>query len=130
MQETKETRVQTLGQEDPLEEVMATFSSILAWRILWTEEPGRLQSMALQSVGHNWNYLECMLRVMQIAESRIWDSQQNILLVSSPPKIDKNLKKWGFLWNGRDLKHITTKCNIWISLDSDSKPKHRNMLMG
>ena len=43
--ETKETWVQSLGQEDPLEEGMATHSSILAWRIPWTEEPGRLQSM-------------------------------------------------------------------------------------
>ena len=42
-----------LGQEDPLEEAMATHSSILAWRIPWTEEPGRLQSMGSQRVGHN-----------------------------------------------------------------------------
>ena len=41
--------VQSLGQEDPLEEGMATHSSTLAWRIPWTEEPGRLQSMRLQS---------------------------------------------------------------------------------
>ena len=40
-----ETRVRSLGQEDPLEKEMATHSSILAWRIPWTEEPGRLQSM-------------------------------------------------------------------------------------
>ena len=49
MQETQEMRVQFLGQEDPLEEGMATHSSILAWRIPWTEEPGRIQSMGLQS---------------------------------------------------------------------------------
>ena len=42
-----------LGQEDPLEEEMATHSSILAWRIPWIEEPGRLQSIALQRVGHD-----------------------------------------------------------------------------
>ena len=46
-------RVQFLGQEDPLEKEMATHSSFLAWRIPWTEEPGRLQSMGLQRVGHN-----------------------------------------------------------------------------
>ena len=40
----QQTQVQSLGQEDPLEKGMATHSSILAWRILWTEEPGRLQS--------------------------------------------------------------------------------------
>ena len=49
----QETCVQFLGQEDPLEKGMATCSSILAWRISWTEEPGRLQSMGLQKVGHN-----------------------------------------------------------------------------
>ena len=44
----QETRVQSLGREDPLEKEMATHSSILAQEILWTEEPGRLQSMGLQ----------------------------------------------------------------------------------
>ena len=43
-------RAHSLGQEDPLEKAMATHSSILAWRIPWTEEPGRLQSMGLQRV--------------------------------------------------------------------------------
>ena len=46
----QETWVQFLGWEDPLEKEMATYSSILAWRIPWTEEPGRLQSMGLQRV--------------------------------------------------------------------------------
>jgi len=49
----QETWVQSLGQEDPLENIMAAHSSILAWRIPWTEEPGRLQSMGLQRVGHD-----------------------------------------------------------------------------
>ena len=48
-----ETRVQSLGWEDPLEEEMAAHSSILAWRIPWTEEPGGLQSMGSQGVRHN-----------------------------------------------------------------------------
>ena len=43
----------SLGQEDPLEEEMATYSSILAWEILWTGKPGRLQLMGLQRVGHD-----------------------------------------------------------------------------
>ena len=50
---TQETRVRSLGREDLLEKEMATHSSILAWRIPWTEEPGGLQSMGLQRVGHN-----------------------------------------------------------------------------
>ena len=48
----QETWVQSLGQEDPLEKGMATHATILAWRILWTEEPGRLQSMGSQRLGH------------------------------------------------------------------------------
>ena len=47
------TRVRSLGWEDPLEKEMATHSSILVWRIPWTEEPGRLQSMGSQRVGHD-----------------------------------------------------------------------------
>ena len=49
----RETQVQSLGQEDPLEEGMATYSSVLAWRIPWTEEPGGLQSMGSQRVRHD-----------------------------------------------------------------------------
>ena len=49
----QETRVRSLGWEDPLEKGMATHSSILTWRIPWTEEPGGLQSMGPQRVRHN-----------------------------------------------------------------------------
>ena len=53
MPAVQEIWVQSLGWEDPLEEGMTTYSSILAWRIPWTEEPGGLQSMRLQRVGHD-----------------------------------------------------------------------------
>ena len=53
MQETQETRVLSLGQEEPLEKGMATYPSILAWRTPWTEEPGGLQSMGSQRVGQD-----------------------------------------------------------------------------
>ena len=49
-----ETWIWSLGQEDPLEETMATHSIILAWRIPWTAEPGRLESIGLQGAGHDW----------------------------------------------------------------------------
>ena len=49
----RETQVRSLGQEDPLEKAVATHSSTLAWRIPWREEPGRLQSMGSQRVGHD-----------------------------------------------------------------------------
>ena len=50
----QKTQVRSLGRQDPLEKGMAAHSSILAWRIPWTEEPGRLQCLGLQRVGHNW----------------------------------------------------------------------------
>ena len=49
----QETQVQSLGQEDPLQKGMATHSSILAWKVPWTEKPGRLQPMGSQRVGHD-----------------------------------------------------------------------------
>ena len=54
MQETQEPRIRSLGWEDPLEREMETCSSILVWKIPWTEEPGRLQSLESQRVGHEW----------------------------------------------------------------------------
>ena len=54
MQEMQEMQVLSLGLEDPQEEEMATHSSILAWTIQWTKEPGGLQSMRSQRIGHNW----------------------------------------------------------------------------
>ena len=59
-QETQEIWVRSLGWEDPMEEEMATNSSVLARRIPWTEEPGGLQFMVLQRVGLNWSNLACM----------------------------------------------------------------------
>ena len=53
MQEMQETQLQSLGWEDPLKEGMVTHSSILAWEIPWAEEPGGLQSMGSQRVGHD-----------------------------------------------------------------------------
>ena len=54
IQETHEMQIGSLGREDPVEQEMATYSSILAWKIPWTEEPGGLQSMGLQRVRHDW----------------------------------------------------------------------------
>ena len=53
MEERQETQVQPMGSEDSLEEGMPTYSSILAWRLPWTEDPRRLQSVRLQRVGHD-----------------------------------------------------------------------------
>ena len=57
MQEMQATQVQSLGQEDHLEQEMAPHFSILAWKIPWAEEPGRLLSVGLQRVGHDCAYM-------------------------------------------------------------------------
>ena len=54
MPETQEPQVKSLGCEDALEKEMATHSSILAWKVSWSEEPGGLQSKGSQRVGHDW----------------------------------------------------------------------------
>ena len=70
MQETQETGFRSLGQEDPLQEEMATYSSIFAWRIPWTEKPGGLQSMRSQRVGHTEvTEHPCMQDTFQILDS-------------------------------------------------------------
>ena len=62
MQEPQETRVWSLGQKDPLEEGMTTYSSILGWRIPWTEESGGLPSTESHRVRHDWSDLACTHR--------------------------------------------------------------------
>ena len=59
VQEQQKMWVGSLGQEDPLEEGMATHSSFPSWRIPWTEEPGMLQSIGSKRVKHDWSYLTC-----------------------------------------------------------------------
>ena len=63
MQELQETRVGSLGWEDPLEEGMTTHSSILAWRIPWTKVPVRLQSIGSQRVKHECSFLACTCKI-------------------------------------------------------------------
>ena len=75
VQEPQEMWVQSLGQEDPLEEGMETHSSILAWRIPWTEEPSRLQSMGSQRAGHDWSNL-ALMHIDKYTLMNIWDSFQ------------------------------------------------------
>ena len=70
----RETWVRSLGQEDPLEKEMATHSSILAWRIPWTEEHGGLQSTGSQRVGHNWETSLTSLTISIKESGRSWRS--------------------------------------------------------
>ena len=64
------TQVPSLGREDPLEKEVATHSSIFAWKIPWTEEPGRLRSMGLQRVRHSWKWINLPVSLSSV--SRKW----------------------------------------------------------
>ena len=77
----QETQVPSLGQEDPLEKRMANYSSILAWRIPWAKEPGRLQSMESQRVGQDWVLI---LPLFFHPLTQIWNSKvsKNLLTES------------------------------------------------
>ena len=97
----KETQVQSRGREDPREKEMATHSSILAWRILWAEKPGRLQSMGLQK-SQTWlsNYT---------TESLFYTPETNITLQINYPS---TLKTCRFLFSKEGLKNFSHKRNL------------------
>ena len=82
--------VRSLGWEDPLEKEMATHSSILAGKISWTEEPGGLQSMGLQRVGHDW--FTYLLIYLLTVDSRCCTAETNTLK-SSIPQFKKYIKE-------------------------------------
>ena len=73
----QETRVRSLGWEDPLEKEMAIHSSTIAWKIPWTEEPGRLQSMGSQRVGHDWATSLAYLLACKVLHGK---TQMNLLV--------------------------------------------------
>ena len=90
----RDTWVRSLGREDPLEKEMATHSSTLAWKIPWSEKPGRLQSMGSQRVGHNWatslhNFISfCRIRnnvytTYSTQSSRKWNSRAKNIVGTS-----------------------------------------------
>ena len=105
----QETQVQSLGQEDPMEKGMATYSSILAWRILWTEEPGRLQTMGLQRVAHGWvtktsiypfivylpysYHLSNILLGVSFISTELWGKE-----FYNPTRFLKRLRAWALVW--------------------------------
>ena len=79
IQEPQEMRIQSLHQEDPLEEEMATHSSILAWRFLWTEELGSRQSLGSQRVRHDWSNLAHTMNVLMLFRDFAFHSSQTYL---------------------------------------------------
>ena len=84
----QETRVQSLGWEDPLEKGKATHSSTLAWRIPWTEEPNRLQSTGSQKVGHNWE----TNTAAAAASSKLLQSCLTLSKISVVPKLRREIR--------------------------------------
>ena len=86
-------RVQSLGQEEPLKEGMATHSSVLAWRIPWTEEPGGLQSMGLHKVGHNGSDLAHTHTPCFSHNARSWVQLAN--KTNTVPALTKVRTSWG-----------------------------------
>ena len=98
----QETRVWSLGWEDPLEDGMATHSSILAWRIQWTEEPGGLQSTGSQKAGHDWvtNTHAHNIVVTSLFSDDFWNSPYHIAVRKVTTDIfHRNLYLSGFKVN-------------------------------
>ena len=89
----QETRVLSLGREVPLEKGMATHSSILAWKIPWTEEPGELQSMTLQRVGYNWVTNTCTFH-FKVAHSEQGPREGLWSVSKSPGSRSKEERSW------------------------------------
>ena len=101
-----ETWVQSLGWDDLLEKEMATHSSILAWKIPWMEEPGRLQSMGLQRGGHNW--ATSQMSVLQYVHIHTHSHMYNII----PPII-----MW--TWNRYSFKSVSPQFSLGLHIVGD-----------
>ena len=106
----QETWVQSLGWEDPLEKAMAAHSSILAWKIPWMAEPGRLPSMGSQRVGHDWltslslslyTYIICHVRCSKVPWRKIQQGDRELRLAGG--------SYWLWCCQGRSL----CRGNIW-----------------
>ena len=106
----REIRVWSLGWEDPLEKAMAAHSSVLAWKIPWIAEPGRLPSMGLQRVGHDWatslllslyTYIICHVRCSKVPWRKIQQGDRELRLAGG--------SYWLWCCQGRSL----CRGNIW-----------------
>ena len=95
----QETQVQSLGWEDPLEKGMVTHSSILSWRIPWTEEPGGPQSMQSKRVGHHWemNTRTCLptqVSLWQISKIGAIVPSMSVCVIFTIWFCDSSIKRW------------------------------------
>ena len=113
----RETWVQSLGREDSLEKGMATHSSILAWRIPWTEEPGGPQSMGSQRVGYNWA-TSLSLSLKKRTEQNLLDSERpcqpaRLGVISEEVMLGET---WGMrrrLWNNLEKWPLDLRSGKW-----------------
>ena len=97
-------RVRSLGREDPLEEGMATHSSILAWRIPWTEEPGGLQFTGPQRVGYNWSDLARSMHIIMVLGNFClgkWSRRRNTLTTNTQWDGPRQIETIGHLTYGQ-----------------------------
>ena len=116
---------------DPLKEGMAIHSSILAWRIPWTEEPNRLQSIGSQRVGHDWSNLACTLTSLMkngwFPTQRPWDGHLWCLALRSLNKMDP-LHLWKYLANfSKDCQclHLAIEnATMWQNKNSQTLSSH------
>ena len=117
----RESRVWSLGWEDPLEKEMAAHSSTPAWRIPWTEEPGRLQSTGLQRVGHDWvtslHFTSVFTQALPSPEGQsIFKELRSIQDALKP--------KWSFLWLKSDQgSYLPPRIGISDSMNGPHLPK-------
>ena len=112
----QEAWIQSLSQEDPLEKETATHSSILAWEIPWTEEPGMLQSMESERVRHTWGNLACTLKVV----ASWWQRTP----------LGGNYKSWGARWRNfgqiSSRKILVTWFYSWSEPEREKGPSSTN----
>ena len=124
----QETRVPSLGWEDPLERAMATLCSILAWRIPWTEEPSGPQSTESQRVGHEWSNLACTgsskVKLKFIGVQLLplkWNRNQCSACFFSSPFTEFFLASEHSLlsfYNSNALKKMFKRCPLCLSLSA------------
>ena len=129
-------RVWSLGREDPLKQQTATHSSILAWRIPWTGEPGRLQSIGSQTVGHDRSYLASSVwenteyiisdgsqRSRKLPERKMCGSREGIKEEISSVKIVRKLGK-NMMPNCKKQRQALPDCQLCLDQpQSGAKPK-------
>ena len=135
----QETRVQCLGWEDPLEKGMATHSCILAWRIPWTEEPGRLQSRRSQRAGHDWETKQSKLDLRlgtkppSEPECRSLRIQTTAWLTLMPQELwADTLQNWDPTWGWKGLltrQYWSLWCTVIHMLIRQKKPDWIQLLL-